>query len=103
SQNMTDVYIAVIFGFIGYLMRKYGIPPAPVVLGLILGPMADSHFYQATRMAGGPLVPYMLSRPISIVIMLMILAALFAPFISKIVAKRYQAKFGEVGEAAEDI
>lgn len=103
SQNMTDVYIAVIFGFIGYLMRKYGIPPAPVVLGLILGPMADSHFYQANRMAGGPLIPYMLSRPISIIIMIMILAALFAPVISKVVAKRYQAKFGEVGEAAEDI
>ncbi|MGI5962667.1 MAG: tripartite tricarboxylate transporter permease [Lawsonibacter sp.] len=103
SQNMTDVYVAVIFGIIGYLMRKYGVPPAPVVLGLILGPMADSHFYQAVRMANGPIIPYMLSRPISIVIIIMIIAALFAPIISRIVAKRYKNKYGDVGEAAEDV
>ena len=103
SQNMTDVYIAVVFGMIGYMMRKYGVPTAPVVLGLILGPMADSHLYQATRMANGPVIPYMLKRPISIVIMLMIVAALFAPAISSMISKKFQNKYGEVGEAAEDV
>ena len=104
SQNMTDVYVAVVFGMIGYLMRKYGVPPAPVVLGLILGPMADNHFYQASRMANGvPLVNYMLSRPISVGIMVLIVLALFAPVISKVIAKKYQAKFGDVGESAEDV
>ena len=104
NQNMTNVYIAVIFGFIGYMMRKYGVPTAPVVLGLILGPMADSHFYQAGRMCGQtPLLQYMFSRPISVGIMVLIVLALFAPFISKFISKKFQAKFGEVGEAAEDV
>jgi len=92
-----------VFGMIGYMMRKYGVPTAPVVLGLILGPMADSHLYQATRMANGPVIPYMLKRPISIVIMLMIVAALFAPAISSMISKKFQNKYGEVGEAAEDV
>ena len=103
SQNMTDVYIAVVFGMIGYLMRKYGVPPAPVVLGLILGPMADSHLYQAIRMANGPIIPYILKRPISLVIIVMIIAALFAPVFSHIISKKFQSKYGSVGEAAEDV
>ena len=52
---------------------------------------------------GVPLVNYMLSRPISVGIMVLIVLALFAPVISKVIAKKYQAKFGDVGESAEDV
>lgn len=104
DQNMTNVYVAVTFGLIGYVMRKYGVPVAPVVLGLILGPMADSHLYQAVRMSKGQnMILYMLQRPISVALIIMIIIALFAPLISKIVSEKWQSKYGTVGEASEDI
>lgn len=104
DQNMTNVYVAVVFGLIGYLMRKYGVPVAPVVLGLILGPMADSHLYQAVRMAKGQnMIGYMLHRPISVGLMVLIVLALFAPLISKVISQKWQSKYGAVGEASEDI
>jgi len=104
TQSMTDVYVAVVFGMIGYLMRKYGIPVAPVVLALILGPMADNHLYQAIRMANGqPMIQYMLARPISVGIMVLIVLALFAPLLSAFISRQYKKKYGDVGEAAEDV
>ena len=104
NKNMVDVYVAVVFGIIGYLMRKYGIPPAPVVLALILGPMADKHLYQMLRMVKDQSVlSYMFSRPLSIAFMILIVAAVFAPIISRIISKKYQSKYGKMEDAAEDV
>lgn len=41
SNSVYDMFIALIFGVIGYVMRKNGFPAAPVVLGVILGPIAE--------------------------------------------------------------
>ena len=104
NKNMVDVYVAVVFGIIGYLMRKYGIPPAPVVLALILGPMADKHLYQMLRMVKDQSVlSYMFSRPLSIAFMILIVAAVFAPVLSRIISKKYQSKYGKMEDAAEDV
>ena len=106
KQNMFTVYICILFGLLGFLMRKFGIPTAPVVLALILGPMADEQIYQGSMQAIGfkkTFFQYVLSRPICIVLLVLIVIGLFSPLISKLVSKRYQKKYGEVGEAAEDI
>ena len=104
NKNMIDVYVAVVFGIIGYLMRKYGIPPAPVVLALILGPMADKHLYQMLRMMKDESVlGYMFSRPLSVLFMILIVGAVFAPVLSKIISKKYQSKYGKMEDAAEDV
>ena len=39
AQSMMDVYIALIFGVIGYLFRRFGFALAPIAIGLILGEM----------------------------------------------------------------
>jgi putative tricarboxylic transport membrane protein len=104
SQNINDVYVAIVFGMIGYLMRKYGVPVAPVVLALILGPMADSHLFMGSLQTKGvPMFRYMLGRPLCVGIMVLIVLALFAPLISKFISTKFQKKFGAVGEAAEDV
>ena len=41
-QSIFDVWVMLVFGFIGYFMRKYGFATAPVVLAMILGPIAES-------------------------------------------------------------
>ena len=104
SRNITDVYVAVVFGLIGYLFRKYGIPTAPVVLALILGPMADKYMYQGSIIASKSdlsFFQYMFTRPLSIFFMILIIAALFAPLLSKAISSAYQKKNGTI-EAAED-
>jgi putative tricarboxylic transport membrane protein len=53
------------FGVIGYAMVKGGFPPAPLVLGFILGPMLENHLRQALVMSGGSFVIFV-SRPISL-------------------------------------
>lgn len=47
QNNLFDVMIALIFGVVGYFMRKYNYPGAPMVLGIILGPMAEDHLNRA--------------------------------------------------------
>ena len=47
ANSFFDVFLTLIFGCVGYLMRKFGYPGAPMVLGLILGPMAEDHLNRA--------------------------------------------------------
>ena len=80
QQSIFDVWIMLIFGFIGYFMRKYGFATAPVVLAMILGPIAESNWRQTlviTKRTG--LFQYFLTRPISMVLVVLILVALFSP------------------------
>lgn len=46
-NSMVDVYIAVAFGFLGVALRMSGFPIIPVILGLILGPMAEGAFVRS--------------------------------------------------------
>jgi putative tricarboxylic transport membrane protein len=68
GNNLFDVYTMLAFGGIGYLMRKGGFAPAPMVLGLILGPIAETGFRQGAVLAKGPLLLYILGSPISMVL-----------------------------------
>jgi len=68
GNNFFDVQTMLIFGLLGYLMRKGGFPPAPMILGLILGPIAETGFRQSVVLARGNVVEYILSSPISLVL-----------------------------------
>lgn len=46
-NNVSDIWMVVIFGGIGYLFERYAIPISPLVLGVILGPLAESSFMQS--------------------------------------------------------
>jgi len=66
GNNYFDVQTMLIFGLLGYLMRKGGFPPAPMILGLILGPIAETGFRQSVVLSRGNVVEYILSSPISL-------------------------------------
>jgi putative tricarboxylic transport membrane protein len=46
-NNVTDLWVIVAFGVLGFLFEKYRFPIAPLVLGTILGPQAESNFMTA--------------------------------------------------------
>jgi putative tricarboxylic transport membrane protein len=89
NNNIFDVYVMVAFGIIGYFMRKTGFHPAPVVLALILGPMAENGLKQSFVLSKGNLLGYFLGRPICIVLIILIVLAIASPMIlSKLEQKR---------------
>ena len=78
TQDMHDVWLMLIFGVVGYLMRKLDYPMAPAVLAIVLGPLAEASVRQSLIMSHGSMTVFF-ERPISAVITLAALALLLAP------------------------
>ena len=78
TQDMHDVWLMLIFGVVGYLMRKLDYPLAPAVLAIVLGPLAEASVRQSLIMSHGSMTVFF-ERPISAVITLAALALLLAP------------------------
>lgn len=74
-NNMIDVWIAVLFGVIGFFMRKMEIPAAPVVLTLVLAHMFENALRQSMVMSGGDPTIF-LTRPMSLVLLILVVVAL---------------------------
>jgi putative tricarboxylic transport membrane protein len=72
NLNSFDLVVMFVFGIIGFILMKFKIPAAPVVLGLILGSMADFNFRRALQASRGNLLPF-ITRPISVLVILLIL------------------------------
>jgi putative tricarboxylic transport membrane protein len=53
---MFDVGSSLVFGVVGYVLRKYHWPLAPLVLSFILGPLLEKYLIQSLSMSGGSLV-----------------------------------------------
>lgn len=81
NNSITDVWVMIVFGLIGYLLRKTGFPPAPVVLGIILGSIAEQGLRQSIDLAQGDVIGYYLSRPLSVVLIILILLSVVAPLV----------------------
>ena len=62
DQRLFDVFLALGFGVFGYLARRFGYPVVPLVIGLVLGSLAETSFHQALTIAGGDVMA-MLMRP----------------------------------------
>jgi putative tricarboxylic transport membrane protein len=76
GNNIFDVYTMLIFGVLGYLMRKCGFSPAPLILGLILGPIAETGFRQSMVLSQGNFFSYILDRPISLTLLALTLLSI---------------------------
>jgi putative tricarboxylic transport membrane protein len=64
NNNNFDIYMAVIFGLLGYVFYKLGCEPAPLLLGFILGPMMEENLRRALLLSRGDWTAF-LTRPLS--------------------------------------
>lgn len=84
-NNMFDVYVCLTFGVLGWGMKRIGFPSAPMVLGVILGPLAERYFLTALANADQDWTVFF-TRPISGTILLFALAfvlwSLWEPLVS---------------------
>ncbi len=82
KPSIVELIMLTVFGIMGFLMRRYDYPIAPVVIGLILGPLAEAQLRRALSISlGDPMV--LLQSPISATLLAVSLMALIAPFILK--------------------
>lgn len=88
NNSVFDVYLMLIFGLTGYLLRNYGYPLAPFTLGLILGTMADENLRRGLDLTKGNIAPFFF-RPICIVLWLIILAMVVSrsPYLMGLIRK----------------
>jgi putative tricarboxylic transport membrane protein len=86
SGSIVDVFIAFVIGVIAVFMRQFGFPIAPVILGVILGPMMEVQFRRALLLADNDLTVFV-RRPLTLVLLLLAVAALGLPHLPKLVAK----------------
>ena len=82
-NNVSDVVIMIVLGVIGWVLNRFGFSPSPIVLGLILGRIAEQGFVQAWTIgaATDELAMMFFGRPISLGIIALILLSLFYPLV----------------------
>jgi putative tricarboxylic transport membrane protein len=80
-NNVLDIWIMFIFGLVGYGSSKLKFHPAPIVLGLILGPFIEEGLVQSmlAGTAAGSILKYMIWRPISLVLIALSLISALWP------------------------
>jgi putative tricarboxylic transport membrane protein len=78
NNNVNDVLLINIFGLIGYMMKRYDFEGAPLLLGLVLGPMLESSLRRALMMSDGSPVIFF-TRPISAVFLIVSIVFLLSP------------------------
>jgi putative tricarboxylic transport membrane protein len=68
KNDMADVWLAMLFGVLGFFMRRWDLPIPPLVMGVILGPMAEGYFLTSMVSHGNDLTVF-LRRPVSAVLL----------------------------------
>jgi putative tricarboxylic transport membrane protein len=77
GNNLFDVKLMLLFGVIGYFMKKVDFPTAPMVLGLILGPMAESGLRQSLLISQGSWRIFV-AKPISLILLVLALFSIIS-------------------------
>ena len=80
NQSMVDVWVMLIFGVLGFLMRRFGFSPAPMVMGLVLGTMLEETLKQSLIIFDhNPLMFF--SRPIVVTLFVVTAMSIMAPLL----------------------
>ncbi|MCX5906799.1 MAG: tripartite tricarboxylate transporter permease [Deltaproteobacteria bacterium] len=86
NNSTWDVGIMIVFGVLGYLMKKFGYEGAPLIMALVLGPMFEVAFRQSLVISNGsPLIFF--TRPISAVFTVIAILILLSPIALRMLRK----------------
>jgi putative tricarboxylic transport membrane protein len=90
-ESMIDVFCVIVFGVLGYGMKRGGFPIIPMVIGFVLGGIAEVAFLQTLMVSSGSLTIFV-TRPLSLALLALTLFVIAVPFLSKHkVEKKYTA------------
>jgi len=89
-QSAFDLVLLYVIGVLGVVMRRYDFPTAPVVVGMILGPLAEAQLRNAMSIGEGSATVFF-QRPMSIVLVIIVLAVMILPRVAKRMSERRAA------------
>jgi putative tricarboxylic transport membrane protein len=89
-QSGFDLFLMLAIGLLGVLMRRFDFPTAPVIVGMILGPLAEAQMRNALSIGEGRWTVFV-ERPASVVLGLIVLAVLLLPRLMAFWSKRRRA------------
>lgn len=87
ANRFFEVMVVIVFGILGYLMKKFGFDPAPLVLAFVLGSLLEDNFRRSLMMFQGDL-SMVAERPIALSILVLFVLVIIVPVVLKIVAAR---------------
>ena len=87
NNNSFDLWAAVVIGIIGLLFRKFGYPITPLILGVILGPMAEQQFRRALQGAAGDW-SILVSTPFSVTLYAALVSVIVLPRLYKLIKSK---------------
>jgi putative tricarboxylic transport membrane protein len=91
NLRLFTVGLALVSGLLGYLMIKAKLPRAPLILGLVLAPIMEQALRQSLTMSRGSLDIFV-ERPISLVLLIIVIASLVFPFAAGWLGVRWKAR-----------
>jgi putative tricarboxylic transport membrane protein len=90
-QSAFDLFLLYGIGLLGAVMRRFDFPTAPVVVGMILGPLAEAQLRNAMSIGEGSASVFF-QRPMSITLVVIIVAVLVLPRVAKRMSDRKLAR-----------
>jgi putative tricarboxylic transport membrane protein len=87
NGTVVDLFVLFVIGLLGYAMRRFGLPVAPAVIGMILGPMAEIQLRRALAIGAGD-VTVLVRSPVAVALLLLAALALLTPLFKKLSARR---------------
>ena len=78
-NSMGDIVVVFLFGIVGYFLKKFGYPKAPLIMGLVLGRMAEVNLNMSWDLYG---IGF-LTRPITLILLIFVLFTVAFPLIKK--------------------
>jgi putative tricarboxylic transport membrane protein len=78
SNNTFSVWVVLVFGLVGYAFKRLGFPTAPLVLGLVLGPLFEKALVQTSAIGDGNVL-IVFSRPLCVVVLVLAVLLLVGP------------------------
>jgi len=94
-QSAFDLFLLYAIGILGVVMRRFDFPTAPVVVGMILGPLAEAQLRNAMSIGEGSAAVFF-QRPMSIALVVIVLAVLVLPRLAKRMSERKLAKLAQL-------
>jgi putative tricarboxylic transport membrane protein len=81
-NDVADVWLTMLFGVLGFFICRYDLPIPPLVMGIILGPMAEQYFLTSMVSHGNDLTVFV-TRPVSAGVLALAVAVVVWPLVKR--------------------